>query len=1611
MAAHQYRQRRRGDSGGSSVGLPQTPEPRDSHDLSLSSRDVTRDSLVANMLLSLDQFSLEQHNQQQSHQFDQHHSPPSTSHRSPGPQLTPQQHRYQPFDGAPPWLTSTAHTSASGPASASDTAAILAAATSRYQENHQHYLDNSYSSDLDTADSSSRFSSPPDSRGHDQTSNLAAAGTTTAAATANGRPPNSSSSASAQHANLQAALSGPPASRHQQAHPPLPLPTPQQQKQHRPPVTPPSRGASLSHRQSVDRPRSRRVPHNNGGDSKLHQDSYHQFLTETASSTSPASHRDPNRVRRSKSAASSRQRTTPNAKSASATVAAAAAAGTAISGSGSPGRLQPPMPSTSAIDYDVDYLNEDYGAAPTPNIPGGPRRGTSATVTAAAVRGSSDIPLPPPEPLSPAPIERKRSTSRTLSLRSASGKNRHVTPWNQQPPPPMPTTDDFDSAPAPSVGYGKAKEEQQRAKTSHAAFPHQQQQRQQTPEMPQQPLPPQKEKPGFFRRVFGGGGSSKNMLTSAESLPPPLSPRPPSSPSRSERPPSGKLVKEQSKSSSVPPSRDTNSSHSHHPPPPPVPPLQKKTSSFFRRRKKSVVDEAPPLPSNIPPMPNVPLTTLSNETSLRTDDPSPVSSLRQALDPYLRNSAGSAKGLGAGKPTALTDITNVVADNGDDDEPRPEFKRDFSPEYQPSPNAKIRSVTKDIENSRDGGQSRNITSSTSAKSRSAANKTFLDLDNGSDDEQTGKYGDRRSKSDLSNSAHSESLNVSQRDTSKDDTIRASKMPSRVLDHPSPGASRSRSNLRLPSDGKRSASAGTMSTETDYKSANSAPPSVRVEDLDESESPKGVSTIDAMQAKGLDEPIFVVGEPTEDDRLKAKKIFDGLEDFIQKDKAAAWMGEEGPVRKRTLQAYMELYNFTDQSILSALRSICERLVLRGETQQVDRILVAFSKRWCDCNPNHGFKATDIIHTICYSIMLLNTDLHLADIEHKMTRSQFVKNTFSTIRQALQDSNPDAFNRPSILPEKSPMLTADSQNGDQERSSFRNSLRPSPRPDTQGGEGGEDSGPLVRSPFTGSLRVWEEQIEQVLKSIYNSIRDDRLPLFGAEERNPGPAQSQSNLSVVGMLKRTPSVLSKAPSEGQVSSRGRIADGSRTSASRWTSKSRSRPGMGRNGMASSRTSFDDDNSLWSPAMSSATWSRYSLGRTQASMSQDSFASSMRRGDYQQSIGFANALSQSIIRDEDLNGNETAPSIISNDFNSTQLLEDESLELAGPPWIKEGMVVHKHHLDGVGKRAKDRNWSEVFAVVQKGQLSMFSFNLSKSSRHKARPRTATAPVGGGNWQDNAVNVGTFNLRLTLASALPSPGYSRTRPYVWALSLPTGAVHLFQVGTPEIIREFVNTANYWSARLSTNPLVGGISNIEYGWSDAIVNNALVAAINESNTSLSQTPTGHTRKGSTQSASMKSMSFDHGGGSFTHNSGRGKLPGDRVHIAPWAPPTQSVRPSALSESEQRETLAAYVQSIEKDLQAHNQLRSPMLLAFTPRGQNAAKAMANWERKSSYLLREIVKFRTYVDCLNQAEQRKREVYKERDLARRAARGDLSDPEDTGVSGAEEDDDPNETLRPE
>jgi hypothetical protein len=157
--------------------------------------------------------------------------------------------------------------------------------------------------------------------------------------------------------------------------------------------------------------------------------------------------------------------------------------------------------------------------------------------------------------------------------------------------------------------------------------------------------------------------------------------------------------------------------------------------------------------------------------------------------------------------------------------------------------------------------------------------------------------------------------------------------------------------------------------------------------------------------------------------------------------------------------------------------------------------------------------------------------------------------------------------------------------------------------------------------------------------------------------------------------------------------------------------------------------------------------------------------------------------------------------------------------------------------------------------------------------------------------------------------------------------------------------------------MMGGVCNMEYGWRDAAINRALLGSEAQYNLPAAN--------GRPSTQSWIRTSIDRG-------YIRPKLPGDKIHISDWSPPQQSTVASQLMEVDQLKALQLYVQNVEEELQKHNELRPAMVLAFSQRHPNSTKAMTNWERKSSYLLREIVKFRTYIDSLQAAATQKENV---------------------------------------
>ncbi|MCJ1467393.1 hypothetical protein MMC07_006017 [Pseudocyphellaria aurata] len=1281
-----------------------------------------------------------------------------------------------------------------------------------------------------------------------------------------------------------------------------------------------------------------------------------------------------------------------------------------------------PLNSTSnssawqSVSSPIHYDNSD--AAPTPTVPAGPR-------------SRDRSPGFPPQPAhAPPTIPRKTSDKSSKSHNNRRNKggdqNRDTSAetWNDH----RDTRRDSQQIPSIPAFIISRNSSPTRTRSETPPMGSNQSSGVQVPDQP-------KERPGFFRRVFGSSRNASLSPTDSRSTQVQSSHDSIRADSRSGFSSPNKLFK-------PPPNENT----AHPPKEPGTPLLAKKPSSFFRRRKKSLSESnaSPFVPLHLQPHFKADSNLASTDQEFES---SPVSSLREVMDPYLSSAIPSqarrdglaqaranAKGveakfnmLSTSRPMTIKPVLSsqesVLGKTGSSarspprngssmprDRPRSRAKlsaQDIpTSSHQPKPQSQSSSHDNNDCNRIDNKMIKSKERSNSTRVDAAVSRQAPGMETTSVNENlslaetskpTGKKPLQQRPVDVTNTPELQSQPSQENTLPKSSSVPAPSVPvmnvtpndwhpvARSIplgrDQPQPDSSGksnrvwlepadSHEDLRKLSDLDLPIQGAPVSPASDYHSTLSTIPTTKTDD---SKVNSDIPTNIIIDGPGPDRDATA---PTADDRIQAKRIFDGDETFVPKAKAAAWLGEGDPDRARARSAYMEFFDWQNLNILASLRDFCGRLLLKGETQQVDRVLDAFSARWCVCNPNHGFRAKDVVHTICYSILLLNTDLHMADIEQKMTRAQFIKNTLPTVRRIANDAatvsaeNSCTATLPSTKPRaesQSPTYSTeqcDRRSFEVSRPTYRLTTRPSDLSDHAIPSGpptpldyetpADDCGPLVKSQFRGKMTTWELQVEIILKDFFNSIRQQRLPLHGNDKENvpDQPVQFNSLSAMTGnMLRRTPSMLSKSGSE-HLSYRGRPLE-HRLGTGRWTSKTRSRPRIyPASTVGSSRTSLEDQSSIWSPSVSS-TWSKYSLGKTQTTLSMDSFGSCFPQGDYQKSIGFANALSQAIIREES-GGDSTE-----DNPHTTPLLDDESLELAGAPWAKEGIVKHKHHLESVDKKAKDRNWMEIFAVIEKGWMRLFSFNMNaKSLRQKAKnQKAAGGVVGGGNWTDSAEKLGKFLLRQTIASALPSPGYSKSRPHVWALSLPTGAVHLFQVGTPEIVKEFVTTANYWSARLSKEPLVGGVSNIEYGWSDAVINTALVQSEN-----MPIVP-----RPSLQSSIRSSV--DQG-------SCRPRLPGDKIAITDWTYPQQSMLASVLLEADQLKALIVYVKNIEEELQRHNELRAAMLLAFSPRHPNSNKAMANWERKSSYLLREIVKFRTYIDCLQTAETQKEKIYASR-----------------------------------
>ncbi|KAK7895372.1 hypothetical protein WMY93_020697 [Mugilogobius chulae] len=111
--------------------------------------------------------------------------------------------------------------------------------------------------------------------------------------------------------------------------------------------------------------------------------------------------------------------------------------------------------------------------------------------------------------------------------------------------------------------------------------------------------------------------------------------------------------------------------------------------------------------------------------------------------------------------------------------------------------------------------------------------------------------------------------------------------------------------------------------------------------------------------------------TDEARLLADKLF--KLDGIQRKDVVKYLDKDNAFSHAVGEEYLKYFDFSGQTLDQALRSFLGVVVLIGESQERERVLQHFSRRYLECNPN-SFSSPGCVLALTCAMMLLNTDLH-------------------------------------------------------------------------------------------------------------------------------------------------------------------------------------------------------------------------------------------------------------------------------------------------------------------------------------------------------------------------------------------------------------------------------------------------------------------------------------------------------------------------------------------------------------------------------------------------------------------------------------------------------------
>ncbi|CAI9109752.1 OLC1v1009632C1 [Oldenlandia corymbosa var. corymbosa] len=111
--------------------------------------------------------------------------------------------------------------------------------------------------------------------------------------------------------------------------------------------------------------------------------------------------------------------------------------------------------------------------------------------------------------------------------------------------------------------------------------------------------------------------------------------------------------------------------------------------------------------------------------------------------------------------------------------------------------------------------------------------------------------------------------------------------------------------------------------------------------------------------------------------------------LDKNVVGDFLGSHDDFSIQVLNEFARSFDFRDMNLDTALRIFLETFRLPGESQKIQRVLEAFAERYYEQSQDILVNK-DAALLLSYSIILLNTDHHNAQVKRKMTEEDFIRN---------------------------------------------------------------------------------------------------------------------------------------------------------------------------------------------------------------------------------------------------------------------------------------------------------------------------------------------------------------------------------------------------------------------------------------------------------------------------------------------------------------------------------------------------------------------------------------------------------------------------------------------